>query len=220
MAGDPPMLSAFAARKRLLAKASESKSSSSAEDGDGGSAVKEAAQKKKKPKGLTEMPPADGSGRDKRMTARNKRQRVEATVGEGGEKKVTIRAGVKTESSKGRQSPAKRETTEEPSQPRTPRPTARSLTAEMDVDDGTRAARPSPPESQAPGATPGTPARNPNTSTAPVTAAQESLPASFLSSVSKDIIRDSITAKDNGVVELRIDHGEVELAVSHLHFVR
>ncbi|SPO01187.1 related to Polynucleotide 5'-hydroxyl-kinase GRC3 [Cephalotrichum gorgonifer] len=116
MAGDKPMLSAFAARKAMLAKAIESKNSSAAENDNGGSVAAGTAQGART---STVEAPTGASAPEKRTSGRRKRQRVEvsAAVAGAGEQKAAVVSGAKQETKGGGQSKNKRATANEPSQP-------------------------------------------------------------------------------------------------------
>ena len=135
MAGDGPPLSAFAARKRLLARTSESRSSSTTEDESKANAGPGAAPEAR---GSGDAAAGDGTPRSKRAAGRRKRQRVETATAEGQEKKVTVKSETTSRSKETRQSTARREVGEE--QRRTPvqPPIITIPTMGMDVDEKAR----------------------------------------------------------------------------------
>lgn len=152
MAGDGPVLSAFAARKRLLAKTSESRSPSATEDESGGNARSGVPGAR----GSNDPAAGDDTPRSKRAAGRRKRQRVEASAGKEQEKKVTVRPGAAVEGKGARPPTASRGVTEDSSQTLVQPPAS---TAEMDVDDGVRATVPVSSDLKASGAVLETPAR-------------------------------------------------------------
>lgn len=128
------MLSAFEARKRLLARTSESRSPSATEDDIRGSTRSGARDAR----GSGDATAGDGTPRSKRAVERRKRQRVETAASQGQEKKVAVRSEATVGGEETRQSTAKREIKEKQSrtpgqQPTTPVPTTR-----MDVDEDSR----------------------------------------------------------------------------------
>lgn len=128
------MLSAFAARKRLLAKTSESRSPSATEDDSGGSARSGAQDAR----GSEDATAGDGTPRGKRAVERRKRQRVETAASQGQENKVAVRSEATVGSEETRQSTAKREIREKQSRTPVQQPTTPVPTTRMDLDDENR----------------------------------------------------------------------------------
>ena len=147
MAGEGPTLSAFAARKRLLARASAPKSSSTTEDENGGGA------------GAGDDAADDGSQR-KRPPRRRKRQRVEATAGQGLEKKVTTGPGTAQEGTQGSsRSTPNPDVADETRPPAAETPLATAPRAGVDAAEGVGLSDRPTLESRGSGAVSETPAR-------------------------------------------------------------
>lgn len=156
MAGDGPALSAFAARKRLLARITEPRSSVAAEDENSGSAGAGAAGA-----GPSSSDSAGNANQSKRTSGRRKRQRVEKTPGKEREPEVTVQAGTTGEATPGRRSRStpKPGATDEPSQPPAEAPAATSLEPGTAVIEEARSCDSLSSVSREPGAGSETPAR-------------------------------------------------------------
>lgn len=130
MAGDGPALSAFAARKRLLARSSEPRSTGPTQDENGGDTGAGADGG-----GRGSSDSAGVATRSKRTSGRRKRQRVETTSGKERQQEATVQAGTTPEAARGRKSRStpKPEATDVPSQSPAQPPRATAVKPEMVV---------------------------------------------------------------------------------------
>ena len=112
MAGDGPVLSAFAARKRLLARTSAPGTPSAAQEGNGSSG---SASGTEGPRGSDA---ADDGAQRKRASRRRKRPRVEAAAGAEQEQEGAVGSGDAPESTReaSRRTTPKSDVAEEPAQ--------------------------------------------------------------------------------------------------------
>lgn len=153
MAGNEPVLSAFALRKRLLAQASEPKSPRAAEDEVGGGAAGAGGDQVASDTG-------DGTQK-KRAPRRRKRPRVETAPGKDQGEGVTVDSAATAESSREIDQPTlKAEAVEMQTQlPTEPAVTVATSTTEMDVVENLSTPETSVSNLKESGAVPETPAR-------------------------------------------------------------